>query len=208
MNFKKILFCIFALQTLLSLGCVSMSTLQTARTLDPNQTQQSFGGGIYNSKIESAGSSVETNLPYIEYSIRHGFLKDLDAGLKLTIVGAYQGDVKYQLLESNNFVMSVGAGLAYMEYKMTSGGQDTKVKYIDAIVPLYLSYDFSSSFSLYMSPKYILRTASGDTSGSENLYGAGVGTKIGDKNGIYLEAALIKGQNDTSITQYNVSYFW
>ena len=208
MKFKIIFLGILIAQTLLSLGCVSMSTLQTARTLEPNQTQQSFGGGVYNSKIESGGSSIETNLPYMEYSIRHGFLKDLDAGLKLTIVGAYQADMKYQLLESSHFVMSVGAGLAYMEYKITSGQQDTKVKYIDAIVPFYLSYDFNPSFSLYMSPKYILRTASGDTSGTENLYGAGLGTKIGEKNGIYLEAAIIKGQSDTSITQYNFSYFW
>ena len=194
--------------SIFSVGCVSMSTLQTARTLAPDQTQQSFGGGVYNSKISSGGTTVDTNLPYMEYAIRHGFAKDLDAGLKLTIIGAYQGDVKYQLLEANNFVMAIGAGLSYMEYKISSGGQDTTVKYIDAVLPLYLSYDFTPSFALYFSPKYIHQTATGEKSGSEGLYGAGIGTKIGEKNGVYLEAAVIKGKDDTSITQYNASYFW
>lgn len=208
MNFKNILISISISQALFSVGCISMSTLQTARTLEPDQTQQSFGGGVYNSKTKSGTVELETNLPYMEYSVRHGFFKDFDAGFKLTIIGAYQVDAKYQLLDKSGFVMSVGGGIAYMEYKVTSGSTETKVTYIDGIVPLYLSYDFTPGFAMYVSPKYILRSISGDNSGTENLYGAGVGTKIGQKNGLYLEAAVIKGKDNTSITQYNASYFF
>jgi hypothetical protein len=196
------------MQTIFSVGCVSMSTLQTARTLAPDQSQQSFGGGVYNSKLKSGSVTLDSNLPYMEYAYRRGFFKDFDAGLKLTIIGAYQADVKYQLLDANNFVLAVGGGLAYMEYKVSSGGTDTNVKYIDAILPLYMSYDFNSSFAMYLSPKYILRSATGDVKGNESLVGVGIGTKIGEKKGVYLEAAVIKGKDDNSITQYNASYFW
>lgn len=201
-----------ALISYLSVGCVSMSTLQTARTLNPDESQQTIGGGVYNSKIEvtsqSGKATTETNLPYIEYTYRHGLMKDLDGGLKVTIVGSYAADVKYQLYEGSSFAAATGLGVGYMEYKVTVASTDTKVKYTDVIVPIYLSYDFNPSFSLYFSPKYILRNASGDASGSENMYGAGIGTKIGEKKGAYLEAAVIKGRDDNAITQYNASFFW
>lgn len=206
--FSKIIISLLIVQSIISVGCVSMSTLQTARTLEPDQSQQTIGGGVYNSKIKSDTTTLESNLPYMEYSYRRGFFKNFDAGLKLTLVGAYQADVKYQLLDANNFVMSVGGGLAYMEYKVSTNGTDTNVKYVDVILPFYMSYDFNPSFALYLSPKYILRNATGDVKGNENLIGVGVGTKIGQNKGVYLEAAVIKGKDDNSITQYNASYFW
>lgn len=200
------------LMTLLSMlatsACVSMSSLQTARTLDEGQSQQTVGGGVYNSKETIGTIEYETNLPYIEYSYRRGFKKDLDAGLKLTFVGAYAADIKYQLIDGDAWAISTGLGVGYMSYKISSGGQDSTVKFLDFMLPLYVSYDFSKSFSVYMTPKYIHRSISGDASGTDSITGAAIGTKIGEKSGVYLEAAMIKGKNSNSITQYNLSYFW
>ncbi len=192
----------------LTTGCVSMSTLQTARTLEEGQTQQTFGGGTYQSKTKDAGVDIETNLPYLEYSYRMGLKKDIDLGLKLTLIGSYAADVKYQFYNSESFAASTGLGLGYMSYKITSGSTEKEVQYIDVMVPLYLSYDFSKSFAVYMSPKFIYRSASGDASGSDQIKGLGIGTKIGEKSGVYLEAAMMKGNDNQEVMQYNASYFW
>lgn len=192
----------------LQTACVSMSSLQTARTLEEGQSQNTFGGGVYNSKDKIGEIEYDSNLPYLEYSYRHGLMKDLDAGLKITLIGAYGADLKYQLVNHDQWAISTGLGLGYMSYKIKSGDQESNVKFLDWMLPLYVSYDFSKSWSLYLTPKYIYRSISGDTSGSENVTGAALGTKIGEKSGVYFEAAIMKGKNSNAITQYNLSYFW
>ena len=189
-------------------GCVSMSSLQTARTTPIGTTQQSVGGGVYNSKMDIGTTKSETSLPYLEYSYRHGFTNDFDAGFKITFIGAYAADGKYQIYTNDKFAFSAGAGLGYMSYKVSGGAEDQEVKFLDVMLPLYLSYDFTPSFTLYTSPKYIARNISGTKTGSEGITGLTVGTKIGEKSGVFLEATMIKGKGDTAITQYNVSYFW
>lgn len=189
-------------------SCVSMSSLQTARTLDKDTSQQSFGGGIYNSKMDVGDTQVETNLPYVEYSYRRGFTENFDGGFKLTFIGAYSADAKYQIFANDKFAFSAGAGLGYLSYKISSGNQDQEIKFIDFALPLYLSYDFTPSFTVYTSPKIIRRQISGADKDSENITGLTLGTKIGEKSGVYAEATLIKGEGDTTMTQYNLSYFW
>ncbi len=207
-------FRLFQLLTLLILftglqtACVSMSSLQTARTLEEGQTQNTFGGGVYQSKDTINDIEYESNLPYLEYSYRHGIIKNLDGGLKVTFIGAYSGDIKYQLVNGEQWALSTGLGLGYMSYKIKSGDQESTVKFLDWMVPLYLSYDIAKSWSLYMTPKYIYRSISGDSSGSDNITGLALGTKIGELSGVYLEAAMVKGKDSNAITQYNISYFW
>lgn len=189
-------------------GCVSMSSLQTARTLKDGESRQTFGGGVFNSKSKIGTLEFESNLPYVEYSYRRGFGENFDAGLKLTLIGAYAADAKYQVYAAEKFAMSVGAGLGYMSYETKSGDVESKVNYIDVILPVYFSYDFTPGFSLYAAPKYVHRSASGDATGSDSIVGAAVGTKIGEKSGVFIEAAMVKGKDENSITQYNISYFW
>ena len=89
-----------------------------------------------------------------------------------------------------------------------SGIPSVEVKFLDIMLPLYLSYDFSPSFTVYTSPKYISRQVSGASSKSEGITGLTLGAKIGEKSGVYAEATLIKGEDNQSMTQYNLSYFW
>lgn len=189
-------------------GCVSMSSLQTARTTPKDTSQQSFGGGVYNSKMNVGTVKSETSLPYFEYSHRYGFTDDLDAGFKLTFIGAYSADAKYQIYTNNKLALAAGAGFGYMSYKVSAGTDDQDVKFLDIMLPLYLSYDFTPGFTLYTSPKYIMRKISGSTSESDGITGLTVGTKIGEKSGVFVEATVIKGKGDTAVTQYNISYFW
>ena len=190
------------------LGCVSMSSLQTARTLAKDTSQNSIGGGVYKSKTNVGTEKVETNLPYLEYSYRRGFTDNLDAGLKLTFIGAYSADTKYQIYTNDKFAFSAGAGLGYMSYKVSAGAEDQEVKFLDLMLPVYLSYDFTPGFTLYTSPKYIMRKITGSTTSNEGITGLTVGTKIGEKSGVFVEATVIKGKDDTAMTQYNISYFW
>lgn len=189
-------------------ACTSVSTLQTAKTLGSGQNEQTFGGGIYQSKTKSGDVELESNIPYLEYTFRHGFYENLDAGLKVAFVGGYSADFKYQFYKDDRLNISTGFGLSYLEYKIKSGDVETEVKSVDALAPLYISYDLNSSWVLYTSPKYILRSSIGDIKGSEGLFGVTGGVKIGEKNGVYAEATLLKGRTSETTAQYNVSFFW
>jgi hypothetical protein len=199
---------ILAVLFYISMGCVSMSSIQTARTLPAETSQQSVGGGVYNSEMTIGDNTVTTNLPYIEYSYRRGLTENWDAGLKLTFIGAYAADTKYQIFANDQWAFSAGAGLGYMSYKISSGGSDEEVKFIDIMLPFYLSYDISKSWAVYLSPKYISRQQSGASSGSDGITGLTIGTKIGEKSGVYAETSLIKSSSGDMLTQYNLSYFW
>lgn len=198
-------------------ACVSMSSLQTAETLEKGKKQTTFGGGYYTSQETSNGTTVSTKLPYLEYSYREGLAKDFDAGLKLTIVGSLAADAKYRLYDGKDFDFSVGGGVGYMSLKTGSGNTETNNTIIDLMVPLYASYRFDDSWAVYLTPRYVLRmnnqssTAPGATSSNStaSLFGGAGGVKIGKSWGAYLEAAYQKQSGSSfDLMQYNVSLFW
>ncbi len=190
----------------LSVGCVSMSSLQTARTLPEGQSQQSFGGGVYQSKMGEGENTVEANLPYVEYTYRRGLTNNIDWGAKVAL-GSYGADLKYNFISGDQFALAAGLGLGYSSYKISSGGADNEYTYLDIHVPLYLSYDISKSFVVYASPKFVQRNGSGSAE-SVGLTGLTIGTKLGEKSGVYAEATMFKGDSSDQVTQYNLSYFW
>lgn len=194
-------------------GCVSMSSLQTAETLKKGQKQQTFGGGTYNSEEVVDNNTVKKDVPYLEYSYREGLSDNVDAGLKLTIIGSAAADVKYRLIDGDAFDFSVGAGVGYFNLKTGSGETEVENTSIDLMVPIYASYRFNESWAAYLTPRYVHRmtsysgAASGSTSAS--LGGGAAGVKIGNTWGVYLEAAYQKAlDGDFDLMQYNVSLFW
>lgn len=194
-------------------ACVSMSSLQTAETLEKGRKQTTFGGGYYSSEETSNNTSLSTKVPYLEYSYREGLAKDFDAGVKLTIIGSAAVDGKYRLIDGKEFDLSAGGALGYMTISSGSGANEVKNTIIDFMLPVYASYRFSEQWALYLTPRYVMRmnSRSGASSGTStaSLLGGAGGVKIGHEWGVYLEAAYQKQLGSTfDLVQYNASLFW
>lgn len=204
----------------LTAGCVNMSTLQTAKALDPGKQRILVGGGYYASPSvdadasEATGDDVSLALPYMEVGYRRGIMKNFELGAKATIPGTVGLDGKYQLLNMGKFAVAAGLGTSYL--KIESGEDQDKVStmLVDVIVPAYVSYDIAAPLSVYASPKYVLRYASSTdmmdtTSGTSHLVGATVGTRIGKGFGLFLESSYLKDMtSDFDSFQINGSIFF
>lgn len=197
-------------------GCVSMSGLQTARTVEPGKAEMVVGAGTYQSgaitdaiREDGAVKGDSLSIPFAEFSYRQGISKDWDAGLKLTFIGSAVVDGKYSLIEGKSFAASIGAGVGYLSISSGTGDDKTESQIMDLIVPLYLSYDVAENFAIYGAPKYIQRSISGDASGSVALTGGTAGVKIGKTWGTYIEASQLKdSKSDFTLSQGNVALFW
>jgi hypothetical protein len=190
-------------------GCVNMSTLQTAQALAPGEQRFIVGGGYYTSpSVDAAaskptGSDVNLALPYVELGYRRGIIDRLELGAKLTIPGTIGLDGKYQLVQSGNLAVAVGLGGGYLSIDSGSGNDKTSTRLIDILIPAYVSYDIARPFAIYVSPKYIARFASStDSAGTSStsvgqLAGGTAGMRIGNKKGIFLEASYLKDLSST-----------
>jgi hypothetical protein len=202
-------------------ACVNSSTLQTAKALDPGKQRILVGGGYYASPSvnadasEATGDDVSLALPYMEVGYRRGVVKKVEVGAKVTIPGTAGLDAKYELLNDGKFAVAAGAGMGYL--KLTSGaeGMETSTTLIDAIVPLYASYDLAKAFAVYASPKYVLRYAKSvdemaqTSSGMNHLVGGTLGTKLGNGFGMFFEASYLKSvASDFDSFQVNGSFFF
>lgn len=204
----------------LASGCVNMSTLQTAKTLDPGKQRILVGGGYYASPSVDADASAATGsdtslaLPYMEVGYRRGLMKNFELGAKATIPGTVGLDGKYQLVSAGKFAVAAGLGTSYL--KIESGSDQDKVStmLVDVIVPAYVSYDIAAPLAIYASPKYVLRYAASTdamdtTTGTSHLVGATVGTRIGNKLGLFLESSYLKDMtSDFDSFQVNGSIFF
>jgi hypothetical protein len=185
-------------------ACVNMSTLQTAKTLDPGKQRILVGGGYYASPSvdadasEAAGEDVSLALPYMELGYRRGIVDKVEVGAKVTIPGTVGIDAKYMLLSRGKFAVAAGLGGGYLSIESgADGDMKTKTKLIDAIVPMYVSYDVAKPFAIYASPKYVARFASstdemGTVSGMSHLAGATAGVRLGNRLGLFLETSYLK----------------
>ena len=198
-------------------GCANVSALQTARALKSGDSELAVGGGYFtmpalNDVLEEAAmesmtsDDVDTSIeiPYLEVSYRHGLGSDMDFGIKLTLVGTLAADFKYQFLDVNGFSLAAGAGLG--AFYLSSDSDNFTM--VDAMIPIYASYDVSEAFALYVSPKYILRTINGEPL---HLGGLTAGTKMGKDMGVYLELSYLQYLDNfdiPEILQFNAAYFF
>ncbi|MCB0378029.1 MAG: hypothetical protein KDD33_06015 [Bdellovibrionales bacterium] len=204
---KKLLVLLGA--SLLLCNCASISTLQTARTLEKGDSEHSFGLSMYSSDDFLGGDDI--SLPVLEYTYRRGLMDKLDFGVKLAIIGSTVADIKYNLINGEKFALATGLGIGYLSFTSTVGTVEEKSTILDFIVPLYLSYDVGEITSLYGAAKYFYRSISTDSSvaGDGSMASGTFGVKVGKTSGVYLEGSLITGlDNDFSGTQFNTSYFF
>jgi hypothetical protein len=202
-------------------ACVNSSTLQTAKALDPGSQRILVGGGYYASPSvnadasEASGSEVSLAMPYMEVGYRRGIVKQVEVGAKVTIPGTAGIDAKYELHNDGKFAVAAGAGLGYLKLSSGAEGMETSTTLIDTIVPVYASYDLAKAFAVYASPKYVLRYAKSvdemmqTSSGMNHLMGGTLGTKVGNKLGLFLEASYLKSvSSDFDSFQVNGSFFF
>ena len=204
----------------LTSGCVNMSTLQTAKALDPGKQRILVGGGYYASPSvdadasEASGSDVSLALPYMEVGYRRGIMKNFELGAKATIPGTVGLDGKYQLVSAGKFAVAAGLGTSYLKIESGDDADKVSTMLVDVIVPAYISYDVAKPFAVYASPKYVLRYASSTdnmdtTSGTSHLIGGTVGTRIGNGFGLFLETSYLKDMtSDFDSFQVNGSIFF
>jgi hypothetical protein len=189
-------------------ACVNMSTLQTAKAMDPGAQRILVGGGYYASPSvdkdasESSSSDVSLALPYLELGYRRGIVDRVEVGAKVTVPGTVGVDGKYQLVSAGKFAVAAGLGVSYLKIETessTSGGatMKTSTQLVDAIVPAYVSYDLAAPLAVYLSPKYVLRASQstddmGTSRGFSNLVGATAGVRVGERFGLFLESSYLK----------------
>jgi len=217
--------------TLTFTGCLSMTSLQTAKTMPRNTSQLQGAIGVYNSPTldeEVDGDNIRAL--FLEAGFRYGYRDNLEVGGKMTIAipPSFAADMKYNLINREKFALAIGAGVGFMNYDFTGEGfisssdSETTVSVIDdddeatifmldVVIPLYISYDVTESFALYTSPKYISRrskktsTINGvktKTDKELDLVGAAVGVRLGSKWGIFLEGTFMSWDDpDTNMDQ-------
>lgn len=202
-------------------GCVNSSTLQTAKALDPGKQRILVGGGFYASPSvdadasESTDSDVSLALPYMELGYRRGIVDKVEVGAKVTLPGTAGVDAKYQFLQKGDLALAAGIGTGYLKISSGAEGMETSTQLIDAIVPVYASYDLAKSFAVYTSPKYVLRYAKSidenmqSATGINHLVGGTAGVRVGNKFGLFLETSYLKSvSSDFDAFQVNGSFFF
>lgn len=205
----------------LTTACVNSSTLQTAKALDPGSQRVLVGGGFYSSPdinadtSEATGSEVTLAMPYMELGYRRGIVDKVEVGAKVTVPGTAGIDGKYQFLDAGDFALAAGLGVGYLKLTSGSEGMETTSSIVDATVPVYASYDVAKAFALYTAPKYVLRYASStdetgmSSSGVNHLVGATVGTRLGNRWGLFVETSYLKSvSSDFDAFQVNGSIFF
>ena len=205
----------------LTTACVNSSTLQTAKALSPGHQRVLVGGGFYSSPdinadaSEASDSDVTLAMPYMELGYRRGIVDKVEVGAKVTVPGTAGIDGKYQFLDAGKLALAAGVGVGYLKLTSGSEGMETTSSIIDATVPVYASYDVAKAFAVYTAPKYVLRYASStdemgeSSSGVNHLVGATVGTRIGNRWGLFVETSYLKSvSSDFDAFQVNGSIFF
>src|SRR5690606_15921031 len=124
-----------------------------------------------------------------------------------TLPGMFSGDIKFRPYEDEAWAFSLGVGAGYMAIDAEDEPNSnffTK-PLVDLYFPAYLSYDFSSSFGLYLSPRFVLR----HLDKTQNLVGAAFGVRIGNSVGLMIEASAASDlKSDYSQMQIGAGFFF
>ena len=161
---KTVLF--FLVLVILCAGCVSLSTFQTARVLQENESQFGVAASTnsgYTLIIEEVGEdSIETITGgTLEAFYRTSISSNFDIGMKAYFVGAII-DGKYQFHDGERFDMAADFGIGYNQISI----DDSDFTILDFYPTLLMTFDLSKDVDLTFAPKIIARFISGPTENS------------------------------------------
>lgn len=214
MNFMKPLSGIVALIISISLltGCASMSCMQTARTTEKGKLAGGFGAGTVKMDIglkDTSGKVVNIKAPFLELFGRYGITDKWDVGAKLTLIGTFLVDTKYQFLgdAESKLASSIGFGAGFMSIK--SGDFENKIT--DIHIPYYISVHPTKWLGIYANPRYVYRmTKSTNTSentvskGNSSWYGLTGGLRFGKNSGLFIEYSYFGSKGVNPLSQVTV----
>lgn len=184
---RALAFCSYAL--LLS-SCITVSTMQHARTL--KRDTWSYGAALgYQAQSFSTNENAK---PVTEAFVRYGLVDRFDLGVKHSFFGNTYVDGKYMFWAPGRFSMSTGLGLSYVGYR-NPDSEDAYRQSFSALeyhIPLYTAWDASDWLTLYVTPRYIQRfytfsSQYGTDSQDTPLMGYSFGTIWGSSWGVLAE---------------------
>ena len=185
---KLFLFAVAAAAIALS-SCASMTTIQTAETLEPLQ------GNYYLAYVPTTAPLLDTNFDgkadkmnfnTIELGARVGIIEHLDMGIKLFPIGLTY-DAKYQFLDAGMFKAAGDFGFGYMSASSSSGSTSSKSTLIDLIPMVPVTVRPFSWFAFTLAPKALIRMSS-----SEDKNSLGVTTKSSKTSALFGTTAATK----------------
>lgn len=143
-------------------GCASLSTLQTARTLDAGDVTYDVGVVAATNLRRDLFARSASVAPQVEAGLRRGLTDGVDAGYRIWFLG-FNADVKVRLFDDKKLALAVAPGF---------GVEKTYAFYgLDFYLPLLAQWRLNSMLDLYVVPKAIGRVSLGH--GWQLDYGAG-----------------------------------
>ena len=171
---NKVLFYFSAALIILTTSCASNLTMQTAKVLPEGVI--STGGAVaispngrelisqYSDKPDKYeqdykndynGESVERPTVNPWFMMKYGLGGSCDIGLNIS-PNALEGDFKYQAINYENLFLALGI-ISHYGYAPDVSDDEPGIHSFDIILPLYISYDFTSRYAVYGAGKYIIR---------------------------------------------------
>lgn len=194
-------------------GCASMTTLQTAETLEPGQ------GTYYGAYVPTTAAEVldfDGNGKYdpVTYETgevggRLGIFRNFDVGAKVYPVGALF-DGKYQFLDAGMYKAAGDLGFGYMTLTSSSETDTSKVSILDVAPMVLFTVRPVSWVSFTVAPKGLMRVSIPEE--GENGFtflGGGTGTlkfHIGNIGALVGEYGYVTG--DYSMSHVALGVEW
>lgn len=211
-------------------SCVSLSTLQSARTVGKDTIVFSSGfsiGRFFHTSpslmapsnddkevkdIEEVNEDDFFSLPVIEMQALAGVLNNFDVNSGINTAGFISVDFKYQFIGDRKsfFAASIGAGAAFSILELLFALEEYNLT-----LPLYLSVHPNEKLSIYTAAGYTYAqydkftenfvNKNKDQKVVKNIYGFSYGLSYGEKNKFLLEISHFD-QNLLMPTQFTFGY--
>lgn len=195
---------IAAVCTLFLSSCVSMTSMQTARTLGKGNTEAAIGASRVGYEFVTDVDTFERKSVTGEVDVRYGVIDKLDVGIKVSLIGTSGGYAKYQFLgdEESPIAASAGLGLAFLTIESGEGEFASKSRTTDFSIPLFFSYHPNEWLGIYATPRYTLRNISNSDSGSSesftsHWYGVTTGIRLGKRIAPFFEYSIFNSGDAT-----------
>src|SRR5262245_54536789 len=138
---------VFAAFALLSeAACVSTSSFNSARTLEPGDVRHTLGISMY--AIQERRKPEIVPLPMPLYALTYGVTEDVDMTGLIAVPGRLRFETKYNPLRSDLFDLAIAPALYAALYPSTKGSGDDSLLLFGGELPLIADLNMSQTASL------------------------------------------------------------